>query len=251
MKLDESRIRAELKSHDDLRIEVFDTIDSTNLEAERTIPSGERRCMLIAADSQTDGRGRQGRSFYSPSGGLYLSVAFSPCGGLESSLPIRTAAAVAVSRAIEETCGAAAEIKWVNDVCIKGKKVCGILTKAVAPEGRLVGIVTVIGINLSTEGFPRELERIAGAIGEADRNVLAARIAEGLLSFAEHTADKSYLDEYRKRSCVIGREITYYENGTAHTALATGIDENGGLEITESNKKKPLTSGEITVRVSK
>ncbi|MBQ7549289.1 MAG: biotin--[Clostridia bacterium] len=251
MELDEGRIRAELKNRDDLKITVFDSIDSTNLEAERRIRGGERSRMLIAADSQTDGRGRQGRSFYSPSGGLYLSVAFFSGSGVESVLPVTTAAAVAVARAIEEACGAAAEIKWVNDVYIKGKKVCGILTRAVTLNGGAVGIVTGIGINLSDEGFPRELDGIAGAIGETDRNILAARITERLLSFADDPGDKSYLDEYRERSCVIGREIVYYENGTAHSAVATGIDENGGLEITESNKKKTLTSGEITVRVSK
>ena len=156
--------------HQEAEVQVFQEISSTSrvmkqLAVEKQLPHGS----LVAANSQTEGRGRKGRKFYSPeSSGLYLSVLLYPKKTLRQSLEITAAAAVAVCRAVEGCCGVSLGIKWVNDLYLQEKKVCGILTEAVTDfeTGEIEFAVVGIGLNLyePKEGFPEEIRRKAGAI---------------------------------------------------------------------------------------
>ena len=161
-------------------IRVFQTIDSTNNYAKRLILDGAAPGTAILAESQTAGRGRRGRSFYSPAGsGLYISVILRPkIDAVDDIQLLSAAAAVAVCRAIDRLKpDSGAQIKWVNDIFIGGKKVCGILSEAVSAGDRIAGTVVGIGVNCTTDAFPPELRDIACSLGgDISRNALAAGI---------------------------------------------------------------------------
>lgn len=230
-------------------IDVFENIDSTNNEAKKRARSGEKMPFLICAETQSAGRGRLGRSFYSPDGtGLYMSLAFEVKSDMADALSVTSAAAVATADAIDELCGTSCTIKWVNDIYVDGRKVCGILAEAVLGENKNI-IVVGIGVNCTTVNFPDDIKDRAGSIGKVDRNMLAASIAKKLLRYAENLHSRCWMDDYRARSMVVGKDITYIENGIAKSAKAIDIDHNGGLIIGENGEIKTLSTGEISVRI--
>ena len=199
---------------------------------------------VIIAEEQTAGRGRQGKSFYSPKHtGLYLSIVVPAA--QENIFRVTPAAAVAVCRTIEKIApDTKPEIKWVNDILINGKKAAGILCETVPGTPH---IIAGVGINLTTDTFPEDLETIAGSVfpKTTDRNVIAATLIRELKSAL---TEFNFIEEYRKRSAVIGKPIRYRENNQWHDADCTGIAENGGLIIREKNETRTLTSGEISIR---
>ena len=270
---------------DSLNIKVFDTIDSTNAFCMRMASEGAPGGLIAVAGSQSRGRGRRGRTFFSPEGtGLYLSILLRPS-GLSSKPAMRftTIAAVAVSEAIEAVSGRKAEIKWVNDIYVDGLKVCGILTEASfdLEDYTLAYAVVGIGINVyePEEGFPEVIKDVAGAVslchkGEENindpvlknggRNRLAAEIITRFYSYcvAELNSQysstptpgldvKRYIDEYRRRCFVIGREIDVLIAGSAPVkAYVTGLDDECGLNVVyEDGSSETLSSGEISIRL--
>ncbi len=250
-----------LKSKDFFRISVYDRVASTNTLVRQAAESGETEGLVIAANEQEAGKGRLGRSFYSPSGsGIYMSILLRPRLPAAEALFITTAAAVAVASAIEEHTGERALIKWVNDIYCRGKKVCGILTEAsIDFEGGGISYAALgIGINLSDpqNGFPAELSEIAGSVfGEKPsppetRPLLIAAILDKFLEYYRSLPQKVFMDEYRGRSCVIGKEITVISSGGSENALAVDIDDDGALVVkTERGATRRLSSGEISIRV--
>ncbi len=239
-----------------LALYVHREIDSTNNEAKRLIADGKTGPALILAESQTSGRGRQGKSFYSPEKtGLYMTFAFPSKLPLEAAVSVTTAAAVAVFRAIRDVTGIETEIKWVNDLYLHGKKVCGILTEAISDfeAGCVESLIIGVGVNISTAEFPAELRAVAGALssGGIDRNRLAARITDRLLECLGELGSGAHLDTYRRHSMVIGREIIYIRDGVTTVADALDIDEDGWLVIRHKDGTRALlNSGEITVRTN-
>ncbi|MBQ7836090.1 MAG: biotin--[Clostridia bacterium] len=232
-----------------VEIEVFPSIDSTNSEAKRRAMEGAALPLLVCAEEQSAGRGRLGRSFYSPSkSGLYMSLAFEAKGSMADAVTVTSAAAVAVAESIELLCARDCLIKWVNDIYVDGRKVCGILTEAV--HGERIVIVVGIGINCTTQEFPSEIKDRAGSVGEVDRSCLAAAVAKKLLYYCDALSERKWIDEYRRRSLVLGEKINYTEGGEVKSALAVAIDENGGLVIRENGVERTLFTGEITVRVA-
>jgi len=156
-----------------------------------------------------------GRSFFSPEGGLYMSLLINERLPAHMSLGITTAAAVAVARAIDKIAGGRSKIKWVNDVYRNGKKVCGILTEAKADcDGFLKWAVLGIGVNLTAPdgGFPEEIAMRAGAVfdeisDDCDNRLCAAIVDEFMDMYRKGLSPSLYLDEYRDRSNVIGQRI--------------------------------------------
>lgn len=257
--LAEDKIREKIsKKHNDMGICVYDIIDSTNDEAKRHWKEHRKAPCLFVSDEQTAGRGRRGRSFYSPKGtGLYMSLLIKPATGLEDAVHITTATATIVAKKLREYTGADIGIKWVNDLYLGSKKICGILTEAVMePDMESAPAVVVgIGINLNTKDFPEELKTIAGSLcvpGESvDVNWLVADIADALLDFAENMKDCSYVDDYRKLSIVLGKEIHYNEGDAQICARALDIDSEGGLMVElNDGSVRVLKTGEITVRLA-
>ena len=237
-KLDENRIAA-LLALPGVRVEAYETIDSTNDACRRILAAGAETCLALAA-AQTGGRGRRGRTFVSPPGGLYLSVAM-PAAQDELGLTCR--AAVVTAEAIEHVTGSCCGIKWVNDLCRDGKKVCGILAEQVGDHA-IVGI----GVNLRPAPLPPELADRVGFLDCGDvREALAAEIARGLL--LRDATDRSFMEEYRRRSVVPGREIVCQIGDRSFPARAIAIDDDGGLVVDGPNGRETLRWGEVSVRL--
>ena len=232
----------------------YDSINSTNTQAKRLLAEGLSGNALITANEQTAGRGRQGRSFYSPKNtGIYYSYVFHPQKTLADAVFITTAAAVSVIRAIERLSAVNPTIKWVNDVYVEGKKICGILTEAVSDfeSGALESVIVGIGINVSTASFPAELQNTAASLGDASitRAQLLNTAVEELVRVAEDLENPAIMEDYKRHSAVIGKEITFIKNGITTKAVAIGIDEKGGLVVKTEQGTLTLSSGEITVRL--
>ncbi|MBQ3602618.1 MAG: biotin--[Clostridia bacterium] len=240
---------------DDKNIKVvcFDEIDSTSTFLKQQLNCGETGHVLAVAKKQTAGRGRNGKSFYSPENtGLYMSVLLHPNCRIADAVGITTCVSVVVARAIEKVTGKSVGIKWVNDLYAENKKVCGILCEAVNDykQGTTKSVIIGVGINLSTTQFPEDIKLTAGSLGvEAECTAaLCAEIANALFSLEFGGIPENVLEEYRKKSVVIGRDISYFINGQKFTARAISIDNSGGLVVESNGEIKTLNSGEITVR---
>ncbi|MCR5331895.1 MAG: biotin--[acetyl-CoA-carboxylase] ligase [Lachnospiraceae bacterium] len=258
-------------------IEFFDTIDSTNNEAKRRILAAQEeisRPFVIVSHSQTAGRGRQGKSFFSPEDtGIYMSVACPMNCPVQDQVTITSRTAVAVSRAIESFFGVECAIKWVNDIYVNDRKCCGILCEAVNDyEKDLLRFVVIgAGVNISTSEWPDEIAQTAGslrreAVTEEEFRAFAGRMTEEILNVI-YDPDGSEMEYYRAHSWVIGREITFTGKINCNQAQdpgtdmkpdaltegkAVGIDDNGGLIVEmPSGERITLDSGEITVRIAK
>ncbi len=247
-----SKNRIKRYTSNKLQVFVFEEIDSTNSEAVRKLNEGISTPALFVAERQTAGRGRRGRSFYSDGGGLYMTLAVN-CSA-ENSVGLTTLAAVAVAEAIENLTGISAKIKWVNDIYVRDKKVCGILCESVTDKqsGEMYAAIIGIGINLNVKEFPNELDGIAGNLGcnQLSKNLLAAHITNRILELIE--SDEEYISSYKQKSLVLGKEIFYIKNDVQYDAVAADITENGGLIVKNADgSTETLTSGEITLRIKK
>lgn len=235
----------------ELPVEVYRTVESTNTLAKSAALGGSAHGTIIAADGQTAGRGRFGKPFYSPSDtGLYMSVILKPHKSLSDCFFITAAAACAITGSIEDLCGVTAGIKWVNDIFYGGRKICGILTEAMSDfESGMAEVVIVgIGVNISTAEFPEDIRGVAGSLGVfTERNRLCAEIAARLLDYTGSGDNAALMEEYRRRSLVLGREIVYQQDGNTLTGKALEIDDSGRLIIESSSGRSVLRSGEISI----
>ena len=166
---------------------VYDCVDSTNTRLAQLAQEGAPEYTAVIASAQTAGRGRAGHSFYSPAGsGVYFSLLLRPGFAPETAAQLITpACAVAAAETIEAVSGERARIKWVNDVYVRGRKVCGVLTEA-RQDGRggLAWVVAGIGINISCPrgGWPEGLDGLAGQVYEGEApDMAAAELAVGTL----------------------------------------------------------------------
>ena len=251
--LNESVLRAAMGAlANEFQITVLQSCPSTNTLAKELAITALNRKALIVAHSQTAGRGRLGRSFLSPDGsGIYCSLLLPAKGALSDSLGLTCAASVAVMRAIRNQTGLQTQIKWVNDLLLHQKKVCGILTEAVT-LGEHSSLVLGIGINLRPMDFPKELESIATTLGQTalPRASLIAEIVSQLSPFLENPQDNGWLDDYRLHSCILGKEILRIENGISRPCVACEIDSRGRLTVRyPDGSQELLQSGEISLRL--
>ncbi len=242
------------------RIHIYKSLESTNKTAKEAAIAGAEHGTVIISDCQTGGRGRYSRSFFSPPGsGLYMSIILSPdVLHFENPTSVTAFAAVAVCQAIEKTSQTAPKIKWVNDIFINGKKVCGILTEAVSDfeSGHLDWIVVGIGINVYTplEAFPEELQSLATSIYPHEkmsgmRNRLCAEIINRIMGFETPPKEKEIFEKYRQRLMMLGQKITVVQGHTEYKATAIDVDSLGHLIVRgENGKLIALSSGEIRIQ---
>lgn len=238
----------------DISVYAYDTLSSTNDEARRLAASGKISLpALVISDRQTSGRGRMGRSFFSPSGtGIYMSLLFRAGESLDGTVRITTAAAVAAAMAIEKLLNIEVSIKWVNDVYVGDKKVCGILCESFASESGERFAVVGIGINLFSQEFPEELRGIAASLDAKGitREEMAACVADILCGFYENISDGAIMDYYRAHSCVLDKTVSFTESGVDRIGKAISIEDSGALVVElEGGERRTLLSGEITLRV--
>ena len=246
----------ELKSK--IKIDVLEKATSTNSLVKEKANECEEGFVIIAGE-QSAGRGRLGRSFFSPGdSGVYMSLLLKPKIKPEDAVQITTAAAVSVCKALESMNIKNSKIKWVNDIYISNRKVCGILTEASFnfQSGMLDFAVLGVGINIyeAKEGYPDEIKDIAGAVfSEREENLRNKFIAEFLnifFGYYESLSSKTHLQEYKEKSFVLGKEITIMQGEKTRYGMAIDIDENCNLIVELSDgKTEKLCSGEISVRV--
>ena len=237
-------------------IKVLPETDSTNRVAKELAAQGAPEGTLVVAQRQSSGRGRLGRSFFSPEGGIYMSMVLRPQIMAEKALLITTCGAVAVARAIEKICGCETGIKWVNDIFVKGKKVCGILAEAGfsggadCPEYVILGI----GINVKKQSVPEELEGIVGCLEEygacpADNMLLIEAVWEEFSELYQTLSTAVYMEEYKRRSILLGREVAVLAADGDYRAVVTDIDKEGHLVVERDGTEYVLSSGEVSVRL--
>lgn len=234
---------------------------STNDDLRELLMNSSTPCFaVISADSQSGGRGRLGRSFFSPPGGLYFSAAY-PLDGDETEISFLTlAAGLCAAEAVESLCGAKALIKWPNDLYINEKKLCGILTQSFTKDGKITAAVG-IGMNLLTteEDIPAELKgRMTSLSAEGftvpEKNALMKAVinrldglvyGEGILRGKTAAAAKAI----NRRSFLKGRRCVYSINGAETHITAGDIQPDGRLEITYPDKSREyIFSGELIIR---
>lgn len=243
----EAGIRA-LLENPTLPIYTLDTVDSTNNEAKRLLASGAPEPFLVVAGEQTAGRGRLGRVFFSPrDAGLYMTVALAPKQSMENALGITAYAAVCVAEAIQRLTGLSARIKWVNDLFVNDKKVCGILTEAVTDfeSGTVESLLVGIGVNLRPTAVPKEWTDIIGFLGcdSPLKNRLAAEVANTLLRYSPENTD--YFQIYRERSLTLGMRVLCSQGNRSFSGVAIAIDDVGALVVqTDAGETVTLRSGE-------
>ncbi|MCL2387885.1 MAG: biotin--[acetyl-CoA-carboxylase] ligase [Defluviitaleaceae bacterium] len=250
----------------DVKVLVYPSLDSTLTKAKQLAISDAEHGTVIIADHQTAGRGRYGRSFFSPQGhGIYMGVILRPSFIRLSSPTLVTAfAAVAVCEAVETVANCNPQIKWVNDVFLGGKKICGILTEAVSDyeSGGIQWVVTGIGVNFTKpkEGIPSEWEDIIGAVFSNEnekpsttRNQLAAEIINRMMEIEskDPNAEHNLMENYKKRMMMLGERIVVTNTGgkQSYEATAIDIDDAGQLIVKMDNGEiLSLSSGEISIK---
>lgn len=243
------------------RVAVFPSLASTNATAKQMAAQGAQNGSVVIAERQSEGRGRLGRSFFSPDGtGVYMSLIVRGTLQVIDATRLTTAAAVATARAIEAVAGRAMGIKWVNDIYLDGKKVCGILTEGgiCSGKGMLDYAVIGIGINVAPPkgGFPDEIADIATAVfadantANGMREALIAEILNHLMPSLENLTSPDILAEYRRRSTVVGQRVYVHRvDEPARAALAMEIDNDFRLLVRyEDGTTEALDSGEVSIR---
>jgi len=230
-------------------------IDSTNSELRRQALGGAAGGTAIVADRQTAGRGRMGRQFFSPDGaGLYMSVLVRPI-ELARAGGMTPLVAVAVSRALGAI-GVEVGIKWVNDLLVDGRKLCGILVESGMAEGETFAVVG-IGINLARAAFPPELAPIVTSVENITgkvpcRETLAEAILDELWRVigADSGTVEAAMDEYRRRCVTVGKSVTVLPHGAeGYEAVALGVNADGSLRVRlPDGTERDISSGEVSVR---
>ncbi len=248
-----------LKHKDRVEVKVLPVVDSTNDYVKRIAADGAKEGLVVVSEEQTAGKGRLGRHFESPKKtGVYMSILLRPKFSAEKSLAITTIAAVAVARAIEDITGYDTRIKWVNDIYLRGRKIVGILTEASVnfENGGLDYAVTGIGINVQYPegGFPEEIKHIAGAIfteecGDDTRCRLVAKVIEYFFAYYDRLPNSSYIEEYRRRSLLTGREIEFTEGDKTRTGIVRGIDDTCKLIVQmPDGEMRHFSTGEVSIK---
>ncbi len=242
---------------ENLDIFVFESVTSTNKILKEMALSNAKEGTVIIALSQTDGHGRYDRKFYSDFGGIYLSVLLRPKLLNFDTTLLTSAVAVAVSNAIDEVAKRSTKIKWVNDILLDNKKVCGILC-----EGGFCGddgfFVMGIGINAcpTVNGLDDQIKNIATTLFDTySPDILAtlcARVIDNLFYEYSHLKSREFLTTYRQKSAVLGKKITVLSRGEIiGKATALEIDDDCRLLVEfENGEKKKLISDEISIKIA-
>lgn len=239
------------------RMELHATLDSTNTRAKALAAGGAPHGTLVIAESQSGGKGRMGRAFFSPPhSGVYITYVLRPDVLAERAVMITSMAAVAVARAVEALADVDVKIKWVNDLYIGGKKLCGILCEAGMDfeSGALEYAALGIGVNVAAMDFPLELRDIATSVENecgtpVSRSRLIAEISNQLEALYGRLETGEFMAESRRRSNVIGREVLVLRGNERYRALAIDIDDRGSLVVRTPEGVRRLNSGEVSLKL--
>lgn len=232
-------------------------VESTNTKLLELANNGAASGTVLYADSQSGGRGRQGRSFLSPEGGLYMSMLLRPDCGVEKCSQLTPLAAVAVHRALKACTGLHADIKWPNDLLLGGKKLCGILTELSFDQKGKPQIIIGIGINLNTPSFPEELRDIACSVySHSGKSIKKEALLELLIKELDDCIERwqregcFFLEEYRQLCICTDREVMVISGSESRKARALNINDDLSLLVQyEDGSQESLYSGEVSLRI--
>ena len=204
---------------------------------------------LMIAFFQSKGKGRYGRKFFSPENGLYFSYLVNEEMTFQQSQFITPIMGIAVSYAIDEVFDVNTSIKWVNDILLEKKKICGILTECKVEKNICHDIVVGVGINVYSSDFPEDIKDTAGFIEEKDdtdkREDLVIKIMQNFKGFWSEDRD-SLVKKYRKKATFIGNEIKVHKNGDYVKAVAMNINDDFSLKVKYNDGTiEDLNIGEI------
>ncbi len=239
------------------QILVYDSLPSTNTFAAELAKNGVPSGTVVLANAQSAGRGRRGRSFYSPDGeGLYMSLVLRPDAKPENLLHLTAMTAVAVCDAIEAVCGFRPDIKWTNDLVCGKKKLGGILTELSVSQGACAYAIIGIGINCAQTDFPEEIEDIATSLCQicgvrVDRAALAGALMRALarMDAALLTEKEVWMARYRENCITLGREVQILRADTITCAFAESVTLDGALRVRYADGTyEDVSSGEVSVR---
>lgn len=243
------------------RVLFFDTIGSTNDIVAELAATGADEGVLVVADAQTAGRGRRGRTWFSPPGaGLYVSVLLAP--GRAATDPARAtslltlAAGVALAEGVETATGLSADIKWPNDLRIGTRKLAGILAEGTTTSGGLGALCVALGfgINVGPSAYPPDLvSRATSLESELGRPVDRALVcAHALASLAARYADlmagrfDAILDTWRRRAPGHRQaRVRWQDGGESRSGITAGIDEMGALLVHVDGSLQRVIAGEV------
>lgn len=256
---------------DNCKLKLYDSVDSTNNVAKEMAVTGAEHGTVVLANVQTKGRGRYGRSFFSPSGhGIYMTFILQPDTHWPVEIPLITLfAGVIICEAIEALCNSfcdcsngngiqsekkSPKVKWVNDVFLDGKKICGILTEAVTDQksGTIQRVIVGIGINFTASDLPVEIKHIAGSVFGQEhpsftRNQLVAEIINRLLS-PTYSANE-IIDKYRQRLFILGKKVKVEGQESQYEATVLNVDSMGRLLVKNmSGDLITLSAGEVSIK---
>ncbi len=236
----------------------LDTVTSTNTYAKELARQGAPHGTVVLADHQTGGRGRMGRNFSSPKGlGVYCSVVLRPHAEPSKLLHLTAMMAEAARRAVLETVGLKPQIKWVNDLVLNGKKLCGILTEMELNGSETDFVIVGVGINCNQkrEDFPTELQEIATSLSmelrkEVDREaVMQALLSEIEKASAALLSSEEWMEAYRQNCITLGKEVQIIRGEEIRQGFAEDMDDTGALVIRFADgHRETVGSGEVSVR---
>lgn len=240
--------------HKKYTVFVFDKLKSTNTTLKRMAELGANEGTIVIANKQSEGRGTQGRKFFSPENGIYISMLMRPKFDVKKSLNITISTAVAVAQAIRTITGIKCGIKWVNDIFYNNKKVGGILTEAHfnKESNSFDYIVVGVGLNLAKtkENFPDDIANIAGYLYNKEvsnevRNNLMMKIVYNTYKLYNQLKFKTHVKKYSKLLILKNKNIKFEYNREIFIGKAVGVDRFGRLLIVKNHRKLKLSAGEV------
>ena len=253
MTIDSLKIKEQLGF--DCEVELLETVDSTNLYLKRK--DNTYKNTLVVAKSQTAGKGRCGKNFYSDENGIYMSFLLNKTISSAKVYLLTTTAAVAVAETLNELFGIDAKIKWVNDIYCNNKKLCGILCEGVlSNEGCYEKSIIGIGINIFKSSFPADISDIAISLEDVvekrkiDRNLIISSVVNKFYDLIHNHSEIYLVEKYKSLSFMLGKTITIISADGDYTAKVLDIDNSAQLIIKKQNGEVlSLNSGEISIRL--
>jgi len=252
--VEQMRLKIQTKLGSGFDILVYEKLDSTNTFLKTLVEQGKNDNTIIIAYEQSGGRGTQGRKFFSPRNGLYMSMLLPNAGIVKSSM-ITVVTAVAVVDAIRDVLRVDCGIKWVNDIIYQGKKVGGILTEGEydTGNGKLKYAIVGVGLNLQlpNTGFDKEIQDVAGAlldeIDDETYSNLVAQIIKNSYAMYSMLEDKKYIKKYQEYSVLNKKTINYIQNGQKKCGIVAGVDEEARLIVYQNGEEIRLCAGEVSI----
>jgi BirA family biotin operon repressor/biotin-[acetyl-CoA-carboxylase] ligase len=241
------------------KVYYFDTISSTQDQALKMANESENNGSVIIAETQTGGKGRDGRKWISPKGGISFSIILHPKFDISITTLFPIASSLALSKAIENTFKITPELKWPNDLTIKGNKISGILVDAALESNKIESLVLGVGINFNVDvkaikKILKETPNFYGvsSLSEYNKKIKPIQLVQNFFVELEKIYEllnkkqtKNIISEWTKRSSTIGKNVEVNTSDGKIKGKAIKIDEDGALIISNKNKTDKVIAGDI------